>query len=91
MDTRLTLLHAPEDESNTTEEEGTAYTTDNASNDLLVGIADATAIVAVACLCSRWVCDNGLPSGGKGSAGACRGCGGYLAILESRGDGPGVL
>jgi hypothetical protein len=47
VDARLALLHAPEDESDTAEEESTADSTDHASNDLFLGCADAASTVLV--------------------------------------------
>lgn len=41
----LTLLHAPEDESDAAQEKDTTNTTDNATDNVLVGLAQAAAAV----------------------------------------------
>lgn len=45
-DAALSLLHAPENEGDATKKEGTADASDNTTNDLFVGVAQAAAVVA---------------------------------------------
>lgn len=59
----LTLLHAPEDKGNATEEESAANATDHAANDLLVGVAQAAVVAATIRLRCRWVGECLLTSG----------------------------
>lgn len=46
VDPALSLLHAPEDKGDTTEKKSTSNTSNYTTDDLLVGITDATAVVA---------------------------------------------
>lgn len=70
LDTCLALLHAPEDKGNATEEQGTSNTSNDATDDLLVGVANAsvTALIVTLLFCGRF---------GKGdlSGGCDRGAG----------------
>ena len=69
-DAALALLHAPEDESNAAEEEGTADTTDNTADNLLVALAQTATVAAAAALGLRGVGDGCLASGSEEGAGA---------------------
>lgn len=78
----LTLLHAPEDEANTTEEESTSNTTHYTANDALLVRAEATA-AAILTLWRR--CSDDLASDGNvGLAGLS--LDGLLAICIGGGD-----
>lgn len=91
MDAGLALLHAPKDQRNTTEEEGSTYATNNTSDDLLVGVADTTAVVVVACLCGRWVCEDDLTGSGEGSANARRSRSTDFTVAQGRDDSRGEV
>lgn len=69
VDTRLALLQAPEDEGDTTKEEGTAYSTDHATNNLLVGITETASIIATVRLRRGWIGDDSLAGRGDDTAG----------------------
>jgi hypothetical protein len=69
----LTLLHAPEHEGNATKKERTANATDDTTDDLLVGVAQAAVAAVAAGLHFGRVGVRRLPSGnGNGAhAGGC--------------------
>jgi hypothetical protein len=82
----LTLLHAPEHERNATEEQHTTHTADNAANDLLVALAQATAALAAAVLRRRRVGVLGGAGNGDGG-GAGGGDFDLLAVADGGEDG----
>ena len=74
-DLALALLHAPEDESNAAEKERTTDTANDTTDNLLVGVAQSTAVVAVRVLRCWWNGDFGLA--GCNDSGSCAGRGRY--------------
>ena len=85
-DARLALLHTPEDKGNATEEKSTANTTNDTTDDLLVALAESTAVVAVA-LCLGRVGHGRLAGGDNVGAGAGRRGLGGLAVDDGAEDG----
>lgn len=85
-DAGLALLHAPEDEGNATEEEGTANTANDTADDLLVALAKTSAVVGRA-LRLRGFGHGCLAGGINIGAGACGGNLGSLAVDDSAVDG----
>lgn len=72
-DAALALLHAPENESNTTKEKSTANTSNYAADNLLVALSQTAAVVAATVLRLRKISHKGRTGGGKACARACRG------------------
>lgn len=89
LDTCLALLHAPEDESNAAKQQSTSDASDDTTDDLLVGVAEAT--IAVACLLfGRSFSEGDLSSSSDRGAGAGRGLGDLLVAAHGD-DGGGEL
>lgn len=72
-DLALALLHAPEDESNAAEQERTTDTANDTTDNLLVGVAQSTAVAAVRVLRCWWRGDFGLAGCDDSGSGAGRG------------------
>lgn len=73
LDTCLALLHAPKDKGNATEEQSTSDTSNDTTNNLLVGVADAsvTALIVALLFCGSFG-KGDLSRGGDRGAGASR-------------------
>lgn len=86
-DSALALLHAPEDEGDTAEQKSTTDATDNATDDLLVALAQAATVTARAADGLGGVGYGCLTGGLDKSAGACRGHRRSLAVDDCAEDG----
>lgn len=68
-DLALALLHAPENEGNAAQQKGTTDTAYNTTDNLLVGVAQAAAVISAALLCIWRIGVGSLTSGNRNIAG----------------------